>query len=131
MKLTAVLVLSLAALACADTSYQNFQTYTDHANQASSNYYDHRPARRSSKGVIGFIQRLFNPIRRQDLSGASSALPLVGAALLVGAAVIGVSFYASVYNNSGRGLDTDEWEVDHSVWMSQLQKDFEDSWSQE
>ncbi|KAF0290179.1 hypothetical protein FJT64_011620 [Amphibalanus amphitrite] len=33
--------------------------------------------------------------------------------------------------SSGRGLDTDEWEVDHSVWMNQLQKDFEDSWSTE
>jgi len=34
-------------------------------------------------------------------------------------------------NGSGRGIETDEWEIDHSVWMDQLQKDFEDSWATE
>ena len=50
--------------------------------------------------------------------------------MLVLIVVIGVGFFASTLNNSGRGLDTDEWEMDHSVWMEQLQKDFEESWTQ-
>ena len=58
------------------------------------------------------------------------ALLLGGLALAGLAALIGGAFLISQLNNSGRGLDTDEWEMDHSVWMDQLQKDFEDSWSQ-
>ena len=50
MKLCAVLLLSLAAVAWADTSYQNFQTYSDHTGQDASNYYDPRPVRQS-KGL--------------------------------------------------------------------------------
>ena len=65
-------------------------------------------------------------------SAAAGGLPilLVAGAVIV-AGVIAVTVFASFYNNSGRGLDTDEWEVDHSIWMDQLQKDFESSWSQE
>ena len=44
-------------------------------------------------------------------------------------AVVGVA--VTQINSSGRGLDVDEWEMDHSVWMNQLQRDFEDSWGQE
>lgn len=39
-----------------------------------------------------------------------------------------VSAVTSQQNASARGLDSDEWEINHSVWMEQLQKDFEDSW---
>ena len=38
------------------------------------------------------------------------------------------AYIGTLLSSSGRGLDTDEWEVDHSVWMNHLQKDFEDSW---
>ena len=50
------------------------------------------------------------------------------AALGLGALLAALAFQLS---NSGRGLDNDEWEIDHSVWMDQLQRDFEDSWSEE
>ena len=59
------------------------------------------------------------------------ALLLGGLGLAALAALIGGIFLFTQLNNSGRGLDTDEWEVDHSVWMDQLQRDFESSWSQE
>jgi len=56
-------------------------------------------------------------------------LCLLGLACVLG--VIAAGAFTQALNSSGRGLDTDEWEVDHSVWMDQLQKDFEDSWSTE
>ena len=57
---------------------------------------------------------------------------LLGGLALAGIlGIIGAAFLFSQLNNSGRGLDTDEWEVDHSVWMDQLQRDFEDSWDTE
>ena len=64
-----------------------------------------------------------------------SAVPLKAALLLGGLGLLGVLALlgfavATQLNNSGRGLDTDEWEVDHSVWMDQLEKDFENSWSE-
>ena len=43
--------------------------------------------------------------------------------------LLGVAYVLSDLDSSGRGLDSDEWEVDHSVWMNQLHRDFEDSWS--
>ena len=51
--------------------------------------------------------------------------------LLIAAVVglVAVAYTISELNSSGRGLDNDDWEVDQSVWMDQLQKDFEDSWS--
>ena len=49
---------------------------------------------------------------------------------VVAVAVAGaIAVAASNITSSGRGLNTEEWEVDHSVWMDQLKKDFEDSWS--
>ena len=62
--------------------------------------------------------------------------PVLGPLFLVGLGLLAalalgslLAFLFTQLNNSGRGLDTDEWEVDHSVWMDQLQKDFEESWS--
>ena len=84
--------------------------------------------------MYALIQPQFAVLLPIGVVGGSTAggLPiLLVVAGIIAIAVIGVSFYASVYNNSGRGLDTDEWEVDHSVWMDQLQRDFESSWSQE
>ena len=62
---------------------------------------------------------------------AAGPIGIVVAVAVVIAAVAGLAYVVSEINNSGRGLDSDEWEVDHSVWMDQLQKDFEDSWSTE
>ena len=59
----------------------------------------------------------------------SGPIVIVVVVVVVVVAVVGV--VATQLNNSGRGLDDDEWEVDHSVWMNQLQRDFEDSWAQE
>lgn len=50
------------------------------------------------------------------------------AALATGALLAALALQLA---SSGRGLDNDEWEIDHSVWMDQLQRDFEDSWSEE
>ena len=55
---------------------------------------------------------------------------VVGVVVVV-VVVVGVAAVATQLNSSGRGLDNDEWDVDHSVWMNQLQKDFEDSWTAE
>ena len=50
--------------------------------------------------------------------------------VIIAVALFAAAAYISTVS-SGRGLDTDEWEVDHSVWMNQLRQDFEDSWSTE
>ena len=56
-------------------------------------------------------------------------LVVVVAGVVIG--IISIVVSVSNFSSSGRGLETDKWEVDHSVWMNQLQKDFEDSWSEE
>ena len=58
-------------------------------------------------------------------------LPIILICAGLGLAALAAAAFGSALTSSGRGLDTDEWVVDHSVWMSQLQKDFEDSWSTE
>ena len=68
----------------------------------------------------------------QQNKRADSVAVSTGPVFLLIAAVVGlvaVAYTISELNSSGRGLDNDDWEVDHSVWMNQLQKDFEDSWS--
>ena len=55
---------------------------------------------------------------------------MVGAVVAV-VAVGAVAYAASELSNSGRGLETDEWEMNQSLWMDQLEKDFENSWSVE
>ena len=63
--------------------------------------------------------------------GFLGPLLTIGLLLAIGVGLLAVALASLDLNSSGRGLDTDEWEVDHSVWMNQLQKDFEDSWSTE
>ena len=63
------------------------------------------------------------------LTAAGAIIPIIIIIVVVVGVIILVSSLAKGFTSSGRGLDTDEWEVDHSVWMNQLQKDFEDSWS--
>ena len=47
-------------------------------------------------------------------------------------AIVATVFYlGAVLSSSGRGLETDDWELDHSVWTDRLEKDFEDSWIEE
>jgi len=111
----------------APSNFQRPQQYEGNYN----NYYDN-----SRPQAPGIIERFFGGIRRQDgifgIGGAgiggfglAIVIIIVGLAVLAGAAAIGS------ITSSGRGLDSDDWEVDHSVWMDQLQKDFEDSWSTE
>lgn len=69
------------------------------------------------------------PSNTRTPSAVLLPLCLLGLACVLG--VIAAGAFTQALNSSGRGLDTDEWEVDHSVWMDQLQKDFEDSWSTE
>ncbi|XP_043206587.1 uncharacterized protein LOC122375590 [Amphibalanus amphitrite] len=134
MKLSIVMLLLLVALVRTDTSYQNFESYesSHDLSSASSNYYEHsQPNRRISTGLTGYLRQYLNPIRRQGFQGVIPYLwPLGLLCIVIFLALIGYGYYSALYNSSGRGLDTDEWEVDHSVWMSQLQKDFEDSWSE-
>ena len=61
---------------------------------------------------------------------AGSFFGIVLVAILFVAAVATVAYLGAVLSTSGRGLDDDEWEVDHSVWMRQLEKDFENSWKE-
>ena len=57
--------------------------------------------------------------------------PIIAIAL-VGLFVITIVFFVgTALSSSGRGLDTDEWEVNHSAWMQQLYEDFEDSWKEQ
>ncbi|KAF0290174.1 hypothetical protein FJT64_011614 [Amphibalanus amphitrite] len=107
--LSALLVVGLAAVARSDEEFYSPsapQYYQPQHTSSYSNYYPSGPP--SSAGPLLILVGIF----------------VIGTGLLAGAAYISTV-------SSGRGLDTDEWEVDHSVWMSQLQKDFEDSWSAE
>ena len=56
---------------------------------------------------------------------------IVFVAILVVVIVSTVAYLGAVLSSSGRGIDVDEWEVEHSVWMNQLQKDFEESWQEQ
>ncbi|KAF0290169.1 hypothetical protein FJT64_011609 [Amphibalanus amphitrite] len=137
MKLSCLLLLALAAVVVADSSeyYQNYETeYSQESSYdqgaPSPNYYSGQKRRtaRQQSGLSGILKKLFG-------FGATPAslAPYLLLGLLFGlgtGALVG-AFASLDFNSSGRGLDTDEWEVDHSVWMNQLQKDFEDSWSTE
>ncbi|XP_043211028.1 uncharacterized protein LOC122375592 [Amphibalanus amphitrite] len=129
---SALLVVGLAAVARSDEEFYSPsapQYYQPQHTSSYSNYYPSGPP--SSGGSI--LDSLLGGNRRQfDVLGGGLAGPLlilvvifvIGTGLLAGAAYISTV-------SSGRGLDTDQWEVDHSVWMEQLNRDFEDSWSTE
>ena len=69
-------------------------------------------------------------VTNMDAIFSAVILPALLIALGIGLAALAAAAVAASLNSSGRGLDTDEWEVDHSVWMNQLQKDFESSWAE-
>ena len=82
------------------------------------------------------VARVFTVTRKTKALTLVTPLPAGPIGAIVGVVVVVVVVVAIVavtneLTSSGRGLDNDEWEVDHSVWMNQLQKDFEDSWSTE
>ncbi|XP_043223085.1 uncharacterized protein LOC122382173 [Amphibalanus amphitrite] len=87
----------------------------------------------SSPGITDRLQNIFQGFSDRTDPAFFSAAPflLLSLLALVGLAVTGVAYAVITNNSSGRGLDSDHWEVDHSVWMDQLQRDFEDSWSTE
>ncbi|XP_037074402.1 uncharacterized protein LOC119095640 isoform X2 [Pollicipes pollicipes] len=58
-------------------------------------------------------------------------LPIILLCAGLGLGALAAAAFSAALSSSGRGLDSDEWEIDHSVWMDQLQKDFEDSWATE
>jgi len=123
-----------------DAQYQ--QQFSAPADTYSNynNYGQQPPAKQP-----GFASRLWNRIfgganRRQGIAGLLGGLggfaaigPIVAVVAVVAAivAVAVVNQVVTEINSSGRGLDSNEWEIDHSVWMDQLHKDFEDSWSVE
>jgi len=150
MKLIACVLLAVLAVAAGDEGFYQQQEFASAPADTYSNYnnyYDQQPPRQK-----GLWERLFGNTRRQDggflglgglLGGAGAGAgagglgivgPLLLFSLVIGAlilAVAGAYFVVTQLNNSGRGLENDEWEIDHSVWMDQLQKDFEDSWKEE
>ena len=81
--------------------------------------------------------RWLSIVKRDGLSMTVKPSPtgpifgVVLAAILVIVIVATIAYIGAVLSSSGRGLDNDVWEVDHSVWMDQLHKDFEDSWKEQ
>ncbi|XP_043211032.1 uncharacterized protein LOC122375595 [Amphibalanus amphitrite] len=142
MKLRCIVLAALVTVVAADY-LENNGYYEQPA--APSQYYGYQRRRSAGGGLAGFVRRLFGrgDVRRQFTgTGATGGGGVLGAdslgSILLPIVLVGLGGAALVaaigsldLNNSGRGLDTDEWEVDHSVWMNQLQKDFEDSWSTE
>ncbi|KAF0291239.1 hypothetical protein FJT64_010618 [Amphibalanus amphitrite] len=134
MKLSACLLLAVVAAVSADQGFYQPQAAavqsapSSYTNYAPGNYYDQRPPARQ-----GWFDRIFGGSnRRQGIAGLLAGIGPIGAVVGVVVAVVvvvAVAAAATQLSQSGRGLDNDEWEVDHSVWMSQLQRDFEDSWS--
>ncbi|XP_037080800.1 uncharacterized protein LOC119101559 [Pollicipes pollicipes] len=137
MKLIVCIVLAVSAMVAADEGFfpQSAQSAPDtYSNYNYNNYYDYQPPKQT-----GWLDRLFGATRRQGLGGLLGGLggigavgPIIGvvvAVVAVIAVVAGIGYVVTTINSSGRGLDTDDWEVNHSVWMDQLQRDFEDSWS--
>jgi len=137
MKLAVFVLLSMAALTWADSSYTQYQqnTYPNYYAESapsSSNYYGSAPTQRR-QGIVDSIRDFFFSSNRRQ-AGIAGGLPIIAIAavvLVVVVVAVVVAVAAGDFSSSGRGLDTNQWEVDHSVWMNQLQKDFEDSWSTE
>ncbi|XP_043245792.1 uncharacterized protein LOC122393639 [Amphibalanus amphitrite] len=133
MKLSVCLLLAVVAAVSADEGFYQPQAVAQSAPGGYNNYYEqqYQPTRRQ-----GWFDRLLGGFggsnRRQGIAGLLAGIGPIGAVVgVVVAVVVVVAFAAAVtqLSQSGRGLDNDEWEVDHSVWMNQLQRDFEDSWS--
>ena len=80
-------------------------------------------------GPLGAVGGALGPLGA--VGGALGPLGAVIGAVVALATVAAVAYVANDINTSGRGLNSDEWEINHSVWMDQLNKDFEDSWPQQ
>ncbi|KAF0288868.1 hypothetical protein FJT64_012761 [Amphibalanus amphitrite] len=156
----AALICASVAVAASGTLQKRDTEYALNDDETYyNNYYNHqnpRPVRRN-KSPFGWLSRIVSRASGgydtgySGYSGSSggygySSHPqqgggkgdLLGPLFLLGLGLLAalalgslLAFLFTQLNGSGRGLDTDEWEVDHSVWMDQLQKDFEDSWSEE
>ncbi|XP_043193533.1 uncharacterized protein LOC122365940 [Amphibalanus amphitrite] len=133
MKLSVCLLLAVVATVSADDGFYQPQAVAQSAPSAYNNYYDQQYQPPQSQG---WLDRLFGSNRRQGLGGLLGGglgiFGLIGPIALVVIAIVGLvgtAYVLSELDSSGRGLDSDQWEVDHSVWMNQLQRDFEDSWS--
>ncbi|XP_043206584.1 uncharacterized protein LOC122375597 [Amphibalanus amphitrite] len=141
MKFAIFVALTLAAMAWADSSYQSYQPdyQNSYQNEYQTNYYDQQaatpyyPQRRQS--FFETVSSLFSPANRRQFGLGGGFFGIAIVVVIVVVVIVGVvglvAALSTGLTSSGRGLDTDEWEVDHSVWMNQLQKDFEDSWSTE
>ncbi|XP_037080594.1 uncharacterized protein LOC119101369 [Pollicipes pollicipes] len=134
MKLIICIVLAVAAVVAADEGL-----YPQPAQSAPDSYAYYNNYEPELPKQSGWLDRLFGSTRRQGLAGlfgglggigfAGPLIALVVVVLLVAVGLTALNYVISTINSSGRGLDTDEWEVNHSVWMNQLQQDFEDSWT--
>ena len=81
-------------------------------------------------GPLGAVGGALGPLGA--LGGALGPLGAVLGAVLALVTVAVVAYVANEASTSGRGLDSpEEWEINHSVWMDQLHKDFEDSWPEQ
>jgi len=148
---------SQASIQKRDAEYQEEFASPEYSNNYYQNQQPYRPRPvKQSYSPFGWVQNLFR--RSSYDSGSSSSgyssapshgggyhqqavssgpgiadiiLPIILICLGLGLAALAAAAITSSLSSSGRGLDTDEWEVDHSVWMNQLQKDFEDSWATE
>lgn len=157
--LSALVCASIAAAASGSLQKRDTEYALSDDETYYNNYYNHqntRPVRRN-KSPFGWLSRIVSRASGgydtgysgySGSSGGYSSHPqgnqgggkgdILGPLFLLGLGLLAalalgslLAFLFTQLNNSGRGLDTDEWEVDHSVWMDQLQKDFEDSWSEE
>ncbi|XP_037080374.1 uncharacterized protein LOC119101192 [Pollicipes pollicipes] len=133
MKLIICIVLAVAAVVAADEGFypQSAQSAPD-SHAYYNNYEPELPKRN------GWLDRLFGSNRRQGLAGLLGGLGGIGAAgpiiavvavvIVVAVGLTALNTVISNINSSGRDLGTDDWEINHSVWMDQLQQEFEDSW---
>ncbi|XP_043212194.1 uncharacterized protein LOC122376399 [Amphibalanus amphitrite] len=138
-----------------DTEYAQELGSPEYSNNYYQQQYRPRPVKKASYSPFGWVQNLFRRSSYDSYDSGSSGysapsygpsyhapakggpgiadiiLPIILICAGLGLAALAAAAFGSALTSSGRGLDTDEWEVDHSVWMNQLQKDFEDSWSTE
>ncbi|XP_037080101.1 uncharacterized protein LOC119100974 [Pollicipes pollicipes] len=128
MKVIACIVLALSAAVVAGEGFYPDSTHSAPSAYSNYNHYDYQTAPED-----GVWRRLFGSNRRQGLLGGLGGLVgpgvLIGVLLAIILTAAGLGYMMANINSSGRGLDTDDWEVNHSVWLDQLQRDFEASWS--
>jgi len=143
MKLIACVLLAVLAVAVGDEGFYQQQVFSSAPADTYSNYNSYYDNQRPAKQQ-GFASRLWNQLfednRRQGpgdivglvTGGGPVTILVIFAGVLLVIFVGATAFSAfTQFAGSGRGLASDDWEINHSVWMNQLQKDFEDSWTLE